>query len=197
MSLSISISKGNTKLKNISSFSLPPVKSCLNHKHCAAKCYARKAYQAYPNTTKAYDRNFEIAKDLNILKTQLRNYLDGYKRPYFRIHVSGDFFSQEYLNMWLNIVSEYPNIRFLAFTKVYWFDYSKKPGNLEIVLSTFDSMPDSTDSKLRKKYKLPIALAGQENPNRKKYIACTGDCSVCKSCWHLSEKRKDVFFKYH
>jgi hypothetical protein len=189
---------GNKKLKNIASFSLPPVQSCLNHKHCALKCYAQKAYKAYPNVKKAYNRNYQIVKnDLDDFKSQMMEFLDSYEKQYFRIHVSGDFFSQEYLDTWLEICAKYPNIRFLAFTKSYWLKYENKTGNLSIVFSTFDTMPENTDNKLSEKYGFPIARAGAINPASEKYIDCLDDCSKCKSCWHLSETGNNVFFKYH
>lgn len=194
----ISISETNKKLKGIASFSLPPVESCPNHSFCAVKCYARKAYRAYPNTTKAYDRNFRVAKEnLDNLKQQLLDYLKNYKRQYFRIHVSGDFYSQKYLNMWIEICKENPDIRFMSFTKCYSLDYSNKPDNLEIIFSTFDNMPKGTSDKIKKKYNKPIALAGESNPEKNYYLKCIDDCGACKSCWHLSENGKGVFFEYH
>ena len=194
----ISISKGNLKLKSISSFSLTPIKSCVNFKYCSKKCYALKAYKAYPNTKKAYDRNFRIAKDnLKELKKQLINYLRDYKQNYFRIHVAGDFFSQEYLDMWKEICKEFINIKFLAYTKAYNLKFTNKSENLEIVFSTFDTMEKNIDELLMNKFKMPIARAGTENPDKEKYLSCAYNCSICKYCWHLSELKKNVFFKYH
>ena len=194
----ISISKGNKKLKNISSFSLPPVISCIFHTYCADKCYARKAYRAYPNTKNAYDRNFRVAKEnLENLKEQLIEYLRSYNGNYFRIHVSGDFYSQEYLNMWIEICKQYPKIHFMAFTKCYTFDYDGKPDNMEVIFSTFESMPAGTSDKIRNKYNRPIAFAGESNPDKAYYNECADDCSQCKVCWHLSDDSKGVFFHYH
>lgn len=174
----------------------------MNHKHCAAKCYANKAYRAYPSTKTAWNKNFELAKtDLDGVEAQLTAYLKKYKKTLFRIHVSGDFFSQAYLDMWKRIAETYPAIRFLAYTKVYWLDYSDKPNNLEIVLSTFETMPNALDviEKLSKKYNLPIAHAGQEMPEieNMEFIDCPWDCETCQACWFLSETKSNVFFKYH
>jgi hypothetical protein len=184
------------KVGRISSFSLPPVISCLNSTHCEEKCYAKKAYRSYPNTTKAYDRNLRIAKkSLDNLKQQLVEYLSSYKKDKFRIHVSGDFISQKYLDMWIYIARRFPNIGFMAFTKVYWFDYSKIPSNLEVIFSVFDTMPKTTISRLKSKYNKPIALAGETRP--KGYMDCPGNCETCGACWSLSKTKTDVFFHYH
>lgn len=194
----ISISKGNKKLKNIASFSLPPVESCLFHKYCADKCYAKKAYKAYPNTKNAYDRNFRIVKENpDEFKKQIVEFLNNYPRKYFRIHVSGDYYSQAYLNMWIEIAKQFPNIHFMSFTKCYSFDYSGKPDNMEVIFSTFDNMPKGTSNRIREKYNKPIAHAGELNPDEKYYNNCVDDCSQCKVCWHLSDEGRGVFFHYH
>ena len=194
----ISISNGNKKLKYIASFSLPPVESCLFHKYCAEKCYARKAYRAYPNTKNAYDRNFRIVRENpGEFKKQMVEFLRSYARTYFRIHVSGDYYSQAYLNLWKEIARLFPNIRFMSFTKCYSFDYSGMPDNMEVIFSTFDNMPKGTSNRIRKKYNKPIAHAGESNPDKAYYNDCVDDCSQCKICWHLSEENRGVFFHYH
>jgi hypothetical protein len=194
----ISISKGNKKLKDIASFSLPPIFSCPFHKYCSDKCYARKSYRAYPNTKNAYDRNFRIAKENpENLKEQLMENLRSYESEYFRIHVSGDFYSQEYLNMWIETCKQFPDKHFMAFTKCYSSDYEEKPDNMEVIFSTFDNMPAGTSDKIRNKYNRPIAHAGESNPDKSYYNDCPDDCSQCKVCWHLSDESKGVFFHYH
>jgi hypothetical protein len=194
----ISISNGNMKIGKIASFSLPPIESCNFHKYCADKCYAKKAYKAYPNTRRAYDRNFRIAKEnLENLKTQIIEFLRSYKHSYFRMHVSGDFFSQDYLNMWKEICKQFPKINFMAYTKCYSFDYEGMPENMEVIFSTFENMPAGTSKRLREKHNRPVALAGTKNPDEEYYSKCIDDCSKCKLCWKLSETKKGVFFHYH
>lgn len=194
----ISISKGNMKIGHIASFSLPPIESCIFHKYCADKCYAKKAYKAYTNTKNAYNRNYRIAKNnLEDLKNQLVEELRSYKHSYFRIHVSGDFYSQAYLDAWKEICKEFPNINFMAYTKAYTFDYDGMPKNMEVIFSTFDNMPAGTSERLRNKYNRPIALAGNSNPDKDYYNHCIDDCDQCKLCWGLSKTSKGVFFHYH
>ena len=43
------------------------------------------------------------------------------KAKHIRIHASGDFYSQEYFDMWLQIAKDNPCIRFWAFTKSIQF----------------------------------------------------------------------------
>ena len=37
----------------------------------------------------------------------------------------------------------------------------------------------------------------RKNPDKEKYLSCAYNCSICIYCWHLSELKKNVFFKYH
>ena len=60
----ISISKGNIKMGDISSISLPAVVTCRPDAPCFLKCYARKMC-AYRDTVRAaYERNLDIYRFL-------------------------------------------------------------------------------------------------------------------------------------
>ena len=113
------LTKGNKKVKALL-FSLPPITSCLNSKSCASTCYAVKAYKQYPSVRNLWDDNlrlvtnslFELYDDLD---NQLSKAKDG---TIVRIHQSGDFLTQEYINMWVQLISKYNNIIFYGYTKV-------------------------------------------------------------------------------
>jgi hypothetical protein len=55
-----------------------------------------------------------------------------------RIHASGDFFNQEYFNMWIEIANENPTVEFWAYTKSlkYWVNkLNEIPKNLTLTAS--------------------------------------------------------------
>jgi len=122
----ISMSKGNLKIsKNVKIFNLPAIRSCPNSSQCAKFCYAKKAERQYPEVRLSRERNFRLAKEAtHLLKRQiLKNLDDG---DVVRIHEAGDMFSQEYLDMWTEIVKERPKVRFYTYSKTegIW-DWSK------------------------------------------------------------------------
>lgn len=160
------MTKGNGKLdKSVLGWSITPVKSCLNCKDCKKDCYAVKPYNRYPNVKKAWDRNFELAKSgefVKLIVDQLKgqrklkgsggigrpcnNICDGadddsYVVPYtVRIHVSGDFFSQEYIDRWVEICSSVRALKlpvdFYTYTKVYdKFDFKELDRYVNIINS--------------------------------------------------------------
>jgi hypothetical protein len=114
------LTRGNSKLdKSILCWSITPVASCLNCAQCARTCYARKPYQRYPGVRKAWDRNYTLAQSgafIDLVREQLRA---AKKVTAVRIHVSGDFFSAEYIKAWQAIAEEFPTIRFYGYSKCF------------------------------------------------------------------------------
>jgi hypothetical protein len=106
---------------------------------------------------------------------------------YFRIHESGDFYSQEYLNKWKEIARKNPKVKFLAFTKSFTLDFSNLPKNLKIIMSVF---PDTDLSKVPQGRR---AYAGMKT--KKAMFVCSGKCSSCLECWKGS--KKDIYFEMH
>lgn len=70
-----------------------------------------------------------------------------------RIHMSGDFYSQDYFDMWLQICKENPTVEFWAYTKSlnYWVNRLHNiPNNLILTASRggkFDELIDKYDLK--------------------------------------------------
>lgn len=118
------MSEGNQKLdKRVLIFNLPPVKSCPNNASCRASCYAIPFYRQYPNVWERYDSNFNMAKTRpGWLSYQISKQIEKKKKSRaglvaVRVHSSGDFFSQEYLDMWAGIAAKFPDVNFYAYTK--------------------------------------------------------------------------------
>lgn len=78
------------------------------------RCYASAA-ERFPAVRESRWKNFEEMKAG--VKIEIPK-----EATHIRIHGSGDFFSQDYFDMWLNVCRENPNVKFWAFTKSinYW-----------------------------------------------------------------------------
>jgi hypothetical protein len=78
------------------------------------KCYAAGP-ERFPGVREHRWKNFEHTKNGNkpILPKDCKA---------VRIHASGDFYNQDYFNMWVDIAKENPSIEFWAYTKSlnYW-----------------------------------------------------------------------------
>ena len=121
------IQQGNSKLKaaGMLMFNLPATKEVCG-KICKG-CYAMKEQTRFPAVLIAREGRFTEAKQSDFV-AKIQGELDKKrKKPkYFRIHSSGDFFSQEYVNDWQQIAEQNPDIIFYAYTKRCGdYDFSK------------------------------------------------------------------------
>ena len=120
--------KGNTKIhRSVLCFSLPPVVSCPCHDLCQSCCYAARAYRQYPTVRRSWDRNFDLAKNMPdyFYEIAMRE-LGLLKQKVIRLHVSGDFFSKNYIELWDRVVARNPDKKFYAYTKcLSLFDFGR------------------------------------------------------------------------
>lgn len=107
---------------------------------CAQLCYARSGTYNFSNVKKAHVRNLEsIINDPEGWKAQLSNELKAKRYQggkSVRIHDSGDFFSEQYFLLWLEIAKENPDVFFYAYTKeVAMVKKHQLPDNFVIIFS--------------------------------------------------------------
>ena len=107
---------------------------------CAQLCYARSGTYNFSNVKAAHVRNLEsIVNDPAGWKAQLTEELKSKRYQggkSVRIHDSGDFFSEEYFLLWLEIAKENPDIFFYAYTKeVAMVKKHELPENFVIIFS--------------------------------------------------------------
>lgn len=110
------LQQGNTKLgEGIYTFSLPAVKTCPGASPaCRKECYAirgrfhflRGAYLRYLRESKAQSFAARMIAEVR------RRWV-----ACVRIHVSGDFYSAEYVRKWVAIARACPGVRFFAYTR--------------------------------------------------------------------------------
>ena len=135
----------NTKLKKTSkalglrvfNFGIPAYKSitgkitCPFADECIKFCYARKGAYIWGNVKPAFERRFELTRSSDFIVEMNKEILK--KKPdYVRVHDSGDYYSKEYLNKWIEIAIHNPDVRFYSYTN-----------SVEILKSTI--LPDNYD----------------------------------------------------
>jgi len=187
---------GNNKLsKNMFIFDLPAVKSCLNSKDCASSCYALKAEKQYKYSALFRATNFDMVKNnIELLRSLLIDQLKKSNKKIVRIHSSGDFYNQEYIDMWHDVISMFPNIKFYTYTKVeniLNFSEILENSNFNLINSLIDGKLNygSLDycNSMVKKYNSFICPATIKS-NKK--VICGENCNYCVS-------NKNVVFVQH
>ena len=176
---------GNSKLSNnILIFDLLAGDSCLNSKDCIKTCYAIKAQKRFSNVKiKRYINTYLAKNDLERLKILILTQLHTSKKEYVRIHSSGDFLSQEYIDMWDYITKFTKHKKFYFYTKVAEiFDFTSlvSKDNVNIINSI---LPDGSINYGNKEYvftksklfNIPICPYGMVE-NR---VKCGETCNLC------------------
>jgi hypothetical protein len=125
----------------------------------------------------------------------------------FRIHWSGDFFNQDYLEAWKRVARAIPDVKFWVYTRCFRLNFADTPKNL-IVFASADKHNHLKAKEFAKKWGFPVAFAGfpDERPGHmKRYAQCmhqikdkkgksvVEDCLDCGHC----QKGKNVFFHWH
>lgn len=149
-------SKGNSYLpKDVHTFSLPSGWTCPGADQCLSKCdrttgkisdgpnTVYRCYSAtcerYPSVRERLWHNLTMLRGLSFgeMVALIRESLPE-DMLHCRLHVHGDFFSQDYFDAWLTVAGHYPGIRFWAFTKSlpFWVSrLDRVPENLVLQAS--------------------------------------------------------------
>jgi len=123
-----------------SGFSCPFALECLvkvdrhtgkfDNKSKAYRCYSAMQ-ERFPAVRDHRWKNFDYVRDGGIPEIPI-------KAQAVRIHMSGDFYSQAYFDMWLAICRDNPSVEFWAYTKslTYWVKrIDEIPSNLVLTAS--------------------------------------------------------------
>ena len=135
-----------TSIKNnarIFNFSIPAYKTksgkstCPFAGGCQKFCYAQKGnYTRFPIVQELMEQKYKISKTNNFI-TLMNEEIKKKKATHVRIHDSGDFYSTEYLNKWVQIANDNKEVIFYAYTKSIKFFVNGLllPKNLKIIFS--------------------------------------------------------------
>ena len=141
---------GKLNNKRLFEFNLTAKKTCPQAKDCLKYCFADKGTYKYPVVKNKYDNNIKATKRENF-SSEIQAEIDKKSIEAIRIHSSGDFYSQKYLNKWIKIAKKNPKIIFYGYTKsIKYMQSVMCPSNFVFVMSTGgkqDHLIKSTDKK--------------------------------------------------
>ena len=151
-------SKIKKSKKRTFNFGIPAYKSasgmltCPNAGACAKGCYALAGAYRFSNVARTFEARLAVTLSKDFIDAMLKE-IDDCKAERIRIHDSGDFYSEEYLDKWISIMQARPNVEFYAYTKmVSMFKRRAKdlPKNFKLVFSfggTEDKLIDVTNDR--------------------------------------------------
>ena len=139
------LNKPNGGVYNILGFGIPAdhdfknggvkFNTCPGALACKAVCYAKQGHYVKPNVVAARKHNLKRSMQAGFIQKVVDDLSRFKKVNVVRIHDSGDFYSQNYLDKWIAIARAVPHIIFYAYTKSLKLDLSKAPANLRITQS--------------------------------------------------------------
>jgi hypothetical protein len=114
-------------------FSLPPGITCPGAGACKAFCYGKKGRYVFPVVREAYRKNLALTTSGTFVTTIIKEIRALRKRPKaIRIHGTGDFYDQLYLDRWVTIAKVFPDILFYCYTTSAHLDWT-----------AFDQLPNT------------------------------------------------------
>lgn len=205
----LNVSRSNKKLvpNDTTAFiiwNLPAVRTCpFATDLCKASCYAKKAEVAYPSVLPCRETNFtEAKKDTfaeNMAYTILKIAKGCRKEEIIvRIHESGDFFNQKYVNAWFKVMDLCKvdsRIKFIAYTKSFpYFNGLKLACNFSLRASLWDDTSEK-QRELITANNWNIYTAVNKFTDKDTFTQCRcEDCATCGKCWG---KDKDIRCEIH
>jgi hypothetical protein len=199
------MSRGNRKLHScVAVWSLPAGRTCPGAGKCKQYCYAFKVQKGLNGVVlNARWNNFRASLRPDFVQRTVALILSLHVVA-VRVHESGDFYNQTYLNMWAEIARQLPQIRFFAFTKSLHLDLTPLT-SLEnfTVIKSFDGVFDSVIDKTTDNYAKVIDNAQDVEAGEHLCIARTTKrqsekvCgNTCTYCFEAGHKVKVCFLKH-
>ena len=125
------LTNSNTKLKKSSilnnamiyAFDIPAYKTmtgkitCPFAKDCVKYCYAQKGAYTWSPAKNKHNNNYLATKENNFIDVIQDEINRKRKITHIRVHSSGDYYSPKYLDKWVDIAKNNPNITFYSYTK--------------------------------------------------------------------------------
>lgn len=182
------IQKGNAKLNNTYMFNLPAIKEVCGRE--CPRCYAIAEQIRYPSALKVRQFRWIASARSNFCDKIHYELAQLKERPkYFRIHASGEFYSQDYINSWVKIAEANPFIIFYSYTKrLRHFDFSKFKALKNTVLIDslhFDKLNYGSEDEAPKN--APICPVSKD-------IRCGIECTYCMT--KVAEEKGIWFIKH-
>jgi hypothetical protein len=128
------------------------VNTCPGATACRAVCYAKQGRYLMPAVQLARQGNLAATLSETFVEDMVKALKKSRTYNVVRIHDSGDFYNQEYLDKWASIARAIPDKIFYAYTKAHHLDFGGIPDNLRVVRSLggrWDKMVNLTESHSR------------------------------------------------
>ena len=191
------LTMGNHKLGNtIASWTLPANKEVCG-RECPG-CYAIKAQYMYPAVSPSREQKYMFSKEKEFKKTIIEA-AKVLQPKYIRVHDSGEFYSQEYVDNWAKIAKSFPEQIFYAYTKRmddFNFKKLKKLDNFILINSLHNGRINygTVENRPQDMFLCPDHKGSEARIVQPKDPICGITCTYCMS---KEAEKTGVYFVQH
>jgi Gene product 88 len=119
--------------------------TCPQASACRGVCYAKQGRYTMGAVVNARLHNLKRSLTPSFIQDTVHDLKRKGSYNVVRVHDSGDFYNQEYLDKWLDVARLVPDKVFYAYTKSVGLDFSRNPDNFRIVQSVGGMMDERID----------------------------------------------------
>jgi len=173
------VAGNSTMPSSVGIFNLPALFTCTPSPWCTKHCYALKGRFRWSCVKEACDWRYKQSLKKNFVEKVVDEIKHRPSIKYVWIHISGDFYSKEYIDKWAEIARNFPEIIFRTNTKrVDFLKYMKIKFSKNVVVR------ESTDP-TRKSHNIFPQATIKGTRGSEGFFVCDDDCEKCKFyCWH-------------
>lgn len=185
MKRNLLISGNTTMPPSVGIWNLPAVITCTPSQWCMDHCYAKKGRFIWTNVADALMWRYLESKKVEFVQNMVEELHRRQTIRFVRIHISGDFYSKEYVRKWASIARHFPDIIFRTNTR----RQDLLPHMIKIMPENV-VIRESIDNTRRPLGVVPVA-AIKGTPGSGRYFVCKDNCAECGfHCWY--HRRKNV-----
>ena len=177
------IAGNSTMPRSVGIFNLPALITCKPSPWCREHCYALQGRFIWKCTLAAHYWRYVQSLKHTFANRMIDEIRSRRSIQYVRIHISGDFYSKEYIDKWAETAREFPEMIFRTNTKrIDLLKYMKKVFPENVVVR------ESTDPTRKSRGVFPqAAIKGTEGSDG--FFVCKDHCEKCKFyCWNHPDK---------
>lgn len=181
------IKRGNSKISRVCGVITMPTTVCPVQ---CRDCYAKKAERLYPNVLPSRLSHYNLfTQNRPAFIAQIIYEIKKANTPYFRIHESGDFFSQSYVDAWYQIMTALPSVKFYTYTKTTHLFNFPALKNFNLINSiTPLGVNFGDDTHVQALQNIGYTLCPCTTPEGKNLV-CMQDCTHCLTKKHICFKK--------
>lgn len=184
---------GNHKLaSNIITWDIPASQEVCGR--TCPSCYAIKAQKLYPAVLPSRGKKLELSKSPDFVPniTKAINILSP---TYVRIHASGEFYSQEYINKWEVIAKATPQVLYAYTKRLDEFDFSRlKLLKNVVIINSLQNGRINYGTKEQAKLAEAEGMFVCPDQGGKTEVICGNSCTYCMT---KEAQNSGVFFVKH